>query len=381
MHKDKIMTVFGTRPEAIKMAPVIKSLEGREEEVESIVCVTGQHREMLDQMLRLFSIEPDLDLAVMEESQSLAGLSVKLLRGLDRVMEEECPDFVLVQGDTTTAFIGALSAFYRQISVGHVEAGLRSGDRSDPFPEEINRILSDSLADLHFPPTEKARGNLISEGLSPDNVFVTGNTVIDSLLEIEEAIEEGKVRVELPFDLARAREGLGLISITAHRRENLGEGIRDICRGVKRLALSYPDLTIVFPLHLNPKVRGPVGERLGDVENVLLIEPLEYLSFVALMKESRFILTDSGGVQEEAPSLGLPVLVMRETTERPEGLEAGTARLVGTDADRIVEESVRLLEEEGTYEKMVQAGNPYGDGKAGERIAERTIAYLRENLP
>jgi UDP-N-acetylglucosamine 2-epimerase (non-hydrolysing) len=364
----KVLSIFGTRPEAIKMAPVVRALRAREDEVASFVCVTAQHRRMLDQVLALFAIAPDFDLNLMQHDQSLTGLTAQALTKLDAVLGEARPDWVLVQGDTTTAMTGALAAFYRRIRVAHVEAGLRTGDRFHPFPEEINRRIADAVCDLHFAPTEAARANLLREGVDDARIVVTGNTVIDALLDV----------AAKPFDwnaseLAPIQRDRRLILVTAHRRENFGRPLEGICKALRELAATSPDLHFVYPVHLNPHVIGPVRERLSGIENITLLDPLEYLPLVHLMKASFLILTDSGGLQEEAPGLGKPVLVLRDVTERPEGVEAGTVKLVGTECETIVRETRRLLDDIGEYERMARAVNPYGDGKASERIVARLL--------
>ncbi|MBI1920637.1 MAG: UDP-N-acetylglucosamine 2-epimerase (non-hydrolyzing) [Geobacter sp.] len=369
----KVLTIFGTRPEAIKMAPVISKLREYPEVFRSRVCVTAQHREMLDQVLDLFGIRPDYDLDIMKPGQDLYDVTCGVLTGLRKVLTDEKPDIVLVHGDTTTTMAASLAAFYRRIPVGHVEAGLRTHDKYAPFPEEINRRVAGCVADYHFAPTPAARCNLLGEGVPPESVFVTGNTVIDALFSIIGRIQHDSPLLErlagrFPF-LDPAKR---LVLVTGHRRENFGTGFENICRALADLAGRYPEVQILYPVHLNPNVREPVQRLLGGERfpNVHLIEPVEYLPFVYLMNRAFLIITDSGGVQEEAPSLGKPVLVMRETTERPEAVEAGTVRLVGTDREKIVNESVRLLDDTEAYRSMAQAGNPYGDGLAADRIVE-----------
>jgi len=365
----KVLSVFGTRPEAIKMAPVVRALAG-DARLDSRVCVTGQHREMLDQVLEVFGIEPHHDLDLMTAGQTLGGLFGRILEALDPVLEAEAPDRVLVHGDTLTTLAASLAAYFRRIPVGHVEAGLRTGDRYAPWPEEINRRLTGGIADLHFAPTSGARDNLLREGVDPSTVHVTGNTVVDALLDLTARLESDQAlreRLLAPFPwLASGRR---TVLVTGHRRENFGAGFRSVCAALRRLA-ERGDVEIVYPVHLNPQVAGPVGEALGQLERVHLIEPLDYLPFVALMAASDLILTDSGGVQEEAPSLGKPVLVMRDKTERPEAVAAGTVRLVGTDEERIVGEASRLLDDDDAYAAMSRAHNPYGDGRAAARITE-----------
>lgn len=347
------------------MAPVVKQLSRFPDQIESLVCVTAQHREMLDQVLSLFDIKPDFDLNLMQENQTLAELTANALTGLDQVLKAERPDWVLTQGDTTTAMAASLAAFYHRIKIGHVEAGLRTWDRFQPFPEEINRKIADAVCDLHFAPTEAARENLLREGLDGRSIFVTGNTVIDALLDVAERDYDWN---EGP--LAKIPRDSRLILVTAHRRENFGKPLEQICAALKEIAALDPTLQIVYPVHLNPNVRRVAHERLGNISNVALLEPLEYLPLVQLMKAAYLVLTDSGGLQEEAPGLGKPVLVLREVTERPEGVEAGTVKLVGTDHRTIVQETRRLLEDQVEYDRMSRAVNPYGDGHASERIVE-----------
>lgn len=363
----KVLSVFGTRPEAIKMAPVVRQLELLGGRVESVVCVTGQHRQMLDQVLNLFDIKPQFDLDLMRENQTLAETTASILSGLDRVIVAVKPDWVLTQGDTTTAMVGMLAAFYRGVKAGHVEAGLRTWDKRHPFPEEINRKIADSVCDLHFAPTETARQNLLKEGIDGASIHVTGNTVIDALLDV----------ASRRFDwstgpLAEIPRSRRIILVTAHRRESFGDPFRRICEALRTIA-ARGDVEIVYPVHLNPNVRAVAHELLSDSANVMLIEPLDYLPMVHLMKESYLVLTDSGGLQEEAPGLGKPVLVMREATERPEGITAGTVRLVGTEPTRIVNEVTKLLDETSEYELMARAVNPYGDGKASARIVQHLL--------
>jgi UDP-N-acetylglucosamine 2-epimerase (non-hydrolysing) len=363
----KVLTIFGTRPEAIKMAPVVAQLRLRSDIIESRVCVTAQHREMLDQVLALFCIAPDYDLDVMRENQSLAGSTALILTRLDEVLAHETPDWVLTQGDTTTAMVGVLAAFYRRIGTGHVEAGLRTFNKHHPFPEEINRRIADAVCDLHFAPTVAARDNLLREGISPEGVFVTGNTVIDALQDVARRSYDWAAG-----PLAQIPSGKRIILVTAHRRENFGEPLSEICAALKTIA-ARTDVQIVYPVHRNPNVRAVVERMLAGDENISLLDPLEYLPLVHLMKASDLVLTDSGGLQEEAPGLGKPVLVLRETTERPEGVAAGTVKLVGTDRARIVEESTRLLDDRAEYERMARAVNPYGDGQSSRRIVEALL--------
>ena len=367
-----VLAIFGTRPEAIKLAPVLKELQSCAG-FRIRVCVTAQHREMLDQVLGLFHIRPDYDLDLMRENQSLFEVTSRALVELESVLKRERPDIVLVQGDTTTVFVAALAAYYLRVKVGHVEAGLRTGDKYNPFPEEINRRLADTLSDFCFAPTDKARLNLLTEGIPDHRITVTGNTVIDALHMIrnQQSTEAAQVHFEEMF---AGQYGVPLdrriLLVTGHRRESFGPDFESICHGLRRLVEDDEGIRIVYPVHLNPNVRGPVGRILGGVDRVHLIEPLEYGSFVWLMGRCHFVLTDSGGVQEEAPALAKPVLVMRNKTERPEGIEAGTARLVGTDSDTIFQESRRLLDDPETYAVMARAVNPYGDGKASRRIVE-----------
>ncbi len=359
----RVLSVFGTRPEAVKMAPVVQRL-AQTPGVESLVCVTAQHREMLDQVLNLFQINPDFDLNLMRPGQSLAQLAAAVFAHLDPVLERVQPDWVLVQGDTTTVIITALAAYYRRIRVGHVEAGLRTFDKWQPFPEEVNRRVAGVVADLHFAPTERARRNLLQEGVPAAHIHVTGNPVIDALHWA--AAQPVPPQVE---DLLARLGGRRLLLVTAHRRENFGQPLENICRALRRLA-SRGDVEIVYPVHLNPRVQEPVHRLLEGVPHVHLLPPLDYLPLVHLMKAAALVLTDSGGLQEEAPAFGKPVLVLREVTERPEGVEAGTLRLVGTDADSIVAAATRLLDDEAAYAEMARAANPFGDGRAAERIVD-----------
>jgi UDP-N-acetylglucosamine 2-epimerase len=366
----QVLSIFGTRPEAIKMAPVIGRLEA-EPGVESRVCVTAQHRQMLDPLLDLFDIHPDFDLDLMRPDQSLVELTRAVLGGLDPVIREVEPDWVLVQGDTTTMMAASLLAYYQHVRLGHVEAGLRTGDKWQPFPEEVNRRVAGAIADLHFAPTERARENLLREGVPEESIVVTGNTVIDALQMI--AARPCDLTTGPLAGIAPERR---VILVTAHRRENFGEPFQRMLDAMRLLAETYPqDVTLIYPVHLNPNVREPALARLGGVENIRLIEPLDYLPMVHLMKRSSLILTDSGGLQEEAPALGVPVLVMREKTERPEAIEAGTARLVGTDTQRIVSEARRLMDDPAAHASMAHAANPFGDGKAAERIVEALLAF------
>lgn len=363
----KVMVVFGTRPEAIKMAPVIRALRLKG----SIICqvtVTAQHREMLDQVLKLFKIVPDFDLNLMKQGQTLTDITTRALCGLREVFQRELPDLVLVHGDTTTTFVAALAAFYAQIPVGHVEAGLRTGNKYSPFPEEMNRKLASVLADLHFAPTETAKRNLLREGVEPEKIFVTGNTVIDALLATMKP-NYSFIDPHIQTILKQGTESR-MILVTTHRRENLGEPMRQIYQALNDTLELFPDTYVIFPVHKNPKVRKVVTEVLGSHPRVNLVEPMDYEPFVNLMARSHLILTDSGGIQEEAPSLGIPVLVVRDTTERPEAVEAGTVSIVGTEYDRVFTELKRLLSDQCAYQKMAMANNPYGDGCAADRIAE-----------
>lgn len=374
-NKLKVLSVFGTRPEAVKMAPIVRLL-AKTEAIESRICVTAQHRQMLDQVLELFELRPHYDLDLMRENQSLPELSSSIFANLDPVFTGYQPDWVLVQGDTTTVAIAALLAYYRRIKVGHVEAGLRTHDKWQPFPEELNRRVAGVTADLHFSPTEWSRNNLLRENVADDIIVVTGNTVIDALKYVAELEEPKQIRelltnLEIASPSAR-NDGKKLILVTAHRRENFGQPIENICYALKVLA-GRGDVEIVYPVHLNPNIQEPVNRILKDVPSVTLLRPLDYLPLVHLMKRSTLILTDSGGIQEEAPSFGVPVLVLRETTERPEGVEAGTLKLVGTETVHIVQEAKRLLDEEAEYKKMAKASNPYGDGHAAERIVQTLL--------
>ena len=376
--------VFGTRPEAIKMAPLVKEFQKHKDEIETIVCVTGQHRQMLDQVLTLFDITPDYDLDIMKQGQDLYDVTSRVLLGMRDVLKEIQPDIVLVHGDTTTSTAAALAAFYQQIPVGHVEAGLRTHNIYSPWPEEMNRQLTGRIATVHFAPTELSRQNLLKEGISDGAVVITGNTVIDALYIVAKRLREDEVLIDMVkekirvsgYDVDRNRR---LILITGHRRENFGRGFIGMCSAIRDLANKYPDVDFVYPMHLNPNVRKPIhevfGENLAIYNNLFFIEPLEYLEFVSLMEKSTLVLTDSGGIQEEAPGLGKPVLVMRDTTERPEAVEAGTVKLVGTDYDTIVKEVSLLLDNTTCYEKMSKAVNPYGDGLASSRIVDKIIKW------
>ena len=365
----KVMTVFGTRPEAIKMAPVVLELKKHPDQIQTVVAVTAQHRQMLDQVLDLFQIRPDYDLDIMSQGQTLYDITTRSLQGLKSVMEVEKPDLVLVHGDTTTTFAGALAAYYQQIPVGHVEAGLRTGNIYSPFPEEMNRKLTGAIAAIHFSPTMTARGNLLREGIDKDAIFVTGNTVIDALMTtVDEGYDfEDEELQSVDFQNHR------IILLTTHRRENLGEPMRHIYKALRQIIEEIPDTEIIFPVHRNPLVRKVVEEELSGVDRIHLIEPMEYEPFANLMHHSCLVLTDSGGIQEEAPSLGKPVLVLRNTTERPEAVEAGTVRLIGTDRDRVYEETKRLLTDKAAYDAMSNAVNPYGDGQASRRIVQAIL--------
>jgi UDP-N-acetylglucosamine 2-epimerase (non-hydrolysing) len=375
-----VLAVFGTRPEAIKMAPVVGALRGRADRFLCRVCTTAQHREMLDQVLELFSIRPDHDLDIMRQGQGLHEVTSAVLLRIRPVLEAERPDVVLVHGDTTTTMAATMAAYYCRIPVGHVEAGLRTGDRYAPFPEEINRKVTGAVADLHFAPTEIAKRNLLREGVPEDSILVTGNTVIDALLSVRDRLRRDPALTRrLDADFSFLDRGKKLILVTGHRRENFGEGFESICRALAEIAARRDDVEILYPVHLNPNVQEPVRRVLGSGGggNVHLVEPMEYLQFVYLMNRSRFIITDSGGIQEEAPSLGKPVLVMRGATERPEAVQAGTALLVGTDREKIVAEAMRLLDDPAAYRAMSAAHNPYGDGRAGERIADFLASWRR----
>ena len=369
----KVLLVFGTRPEAIKMAPLVKTFE-QKEDIESKVCVTAQHREMLDQVLDMFEIVPDYDLNLMKPGQDLYDITANVLLGMKDVLSDFNPDVVLVHGDTTTTSAASLAAFYQKIKVGHVEAGLRTGDMYSPWPEEANRQITGILASYHFAPTTTSKDNLLRENKNEASILVTGNTVIDALFLALDKIENNEelknniiANINAQYKLNDSKK---LILVTGHRRENFGQGFINICEALKTLAINNPDIDIVYPVHLNPNVQKPVKELLSDVSNVYLIAPLQYETFLYLMNKSYFIITDSGGVQEEAPSLGKPVLVMRDTTERPEALDAGTVKLVGTDSRMIIKEAQRLLDDKVAYEKMSKAHNPYGDGKACAKIVE-----------
>jgi len=371
-NKIKILSVFGTRPEAIKMAPVIRELAKYPGRIYNKVCVTAQHRQMLDRVMQLFEIHPDYDLDIMQESQTPTQVAACVLNRLEPVLQREKPDWVLIQGDTTTSMAASIAAYYARVRVGHVEAGLRTQDKWQPFPEEINRRIAGVVADLHFAPTERSRQNLLGEGVPNENILVTGNPVIDAL---HWAAEQPFDNRTLGLDLQQAR----LILVTAHRRENFGKPLENICSALRNIAERYGDqVQIVYPVHMNPNVQEPVNRLLQGVDHITLLPPLDYLPLVALMKQAYLVLTDSGGIQEEAPGLGKPVLVMREVTERPEAVDAGTVQLVGTDHTRILDATIRLMENSGEYQKMATAINPYGDGQAAHRIVK---ALLGEEAP
>lgn len=366
----KVMSIFGTRPEAIKMAPLVKELE-KCENIESIVCVTAQHREMLDQVLETFDIKPDYDLNIMKQGQTLGDVTTRALTGLEEVIKEARPDIVLVHGDTTTTFAGALAAFYNQVAIGHVEAGLRTDNKYSPYPEEMNRQMVDRLSDMYFAPTEISKNNLLKENIDESKIYITGNTAIDAM---STTVDKNYTHKELEW----IKPGERMILLTAHRRENLGEPMRHIFKAIKRIVDEFDDVKVIYPIHMNPKVREVANEVFDGDDKVKLIEPLEVFDFHNFQNKSYIILTDSGGIQEEAPSLGKPVLVLRDTTERPEGISAGTLKLVGTDEDIIYEETKRLLTDSKEYEKMSKASNPYGDGHASERIVDAIVEYFNE---
>ena len=377
--KIKVMTVFGTRPEAIKMAPVVLELAKHPDKIVPVVTVTAQHRDMLDQVLNLFQIKPDHDLDIMAAGQTLFDITSRAMMGLDKVLQEEKPDIVLVHGDTTTTFAGALASYYHQVSVGHVEAGLRTHNKYSPFPEEVNRKLTGSIADLHFAPTDTSEQNLLAESVDSERIFVTGNTVIDALHKTVDDDFQFEDEVLQGIDFKNKR----IVLLTTHRRENLGEPMRHVYRAMRRLVDEFEDVEIVFPVHKNPKVREVVQEELGGLAKVHLIDPLDYEPFANLMHRSYLILTDSGGVQEEAPALGKPVLVLRDTTERPEAVAAGTVKLIGTDEKVVYDEAKLLLTDGEEYSRMSEACNPYGDGKASQRIIQAILYHygLAEEKP
>lgn len=379
------MTIFGTRPEAVKLAPVIKKLEEYKNDFQSVICVTAQHRQMLDQVLELFDIKPDYDLNIMKPNQSLFELTSNVLLNLQPVLEKEKPDIILVQGDTTTVFVASLAAFYLKIKIGHVEAGLRTFNKYSPFPEEINRKITTCMADLHFAPTQTSKDNLLKENTEEKDIFITGNTVIDALFLTVEKLKNDEKNNSFSEKVKGISELINKINpdsnkkvilLTGHRRENFGQGFENICHGVKEIATNE-NVEIIYPVHLNPNVREPVMRIIGNMPNIHLIEPLDYEPFVYLMSKSDIILTDSGGVQEEAPSLGKPVLVMRDTTERPEAVIAGTVKLIGTDKDLLVKETNKLLNNKESYNSMSKAHNPYGDGKASQRIIDALLNFKK----
>jgi UDP-N-acetylglucosamine 2-epimerase (non-hydrolysing) len=372
--RPRILVVFGTRPEAIKLFPLVHALRRTDADVR--VCVTGQHREMLDQVLEIAQIIPEHDLDLMLPNQSLDTLSARLLTELGKVMDADQPDRVIVQGDTATAMIGALTAYYRKIPVGHVEAGLRSGNIYHPWPEEVNRKVVGAIADLHFAPTDTSRDALLAENVPAERIHVTGNTVIDALIETRARVDSDATLASTIAPIAARFAGKRIVAVTTHRRENFGEGLKSVAQAVRRIA-DRPDVAVIFPVHPNPNVRAPMSEVLGGVENVAMIDPLDYPNFVRLLSLCHFVMTDSGGVQEEAPALAKPVLVMRETTERPEGVAAGTAKLVGNDEEVIVTEASRLLDDRAAYEAMARAHNPFGDGRSSERIARIILDSAR----
>ncbi len=369
MKKIKVMSIFGTRPEAIKMAPLVKELEKREE-IESIVCVTAQHREMLDQVLKTFNIKPDYDLNIMQKGQTLGDITIKALKGLEKIIKEVKPDLVLVHGDTTTAFAGSLAAFYNAVSIGHVEAGLRTNDKYSPYPEEMNRQMIDRMSDMLFAPTDVSKNNLLKENIKAENIYVTGNTVIDAL---KTTVKENYHHPELEWIKDKER----MILLTCHRRENLGKPMERIFKGIKKVVEEVPDVKVIYPIHLNPLVRDTANKIFKGIDRVKLIEPLEVHDMHNFQNKAYLVLTDSGGLQEEAPSLGKPVLVLRDTTERPEGIKAGTLKLVGTREDAIYKECKKLLKDSKEYEKMSKASNPYGDGKASLYIVDAIIKRFK----
>lgn len=373
----KVLFVFGTRPEAIKLCPVVLHLLARPEEFLTRVCVTAQHRGMLDQVLAAFGVKPDWDLDLMQPGQTLFQSTARILAALEPVLEAERPGVVLVQGDTTSTFCGALAAFYARVAVGHIEAGLRTWDLQQPFPEEMNRVLTSRITDLHFAPTESAARNLRHEGVAAERIYVTGNTGIDAVLYVRDGLAAGRLAGAA---IAGMQEGRRLVVVTAHRRESFGDGFERICRALRRIA-DRGDVQIVYPVHRNPNVQDPVNRHLADHPHILLLEPLDYVPFVDLMRRADLLITDSGGVQEEGPSLGKPILVMREKTERPEAVAAGTVRLVGTDEERIVAEASRLLDDAAARDAMSKVHNPYGDGRASERIAGHLLDYFSRLKP
>ncbi|AKA33499.1 UDP-N-acetylglucosamine 2-epimerase (non-hydrolyzing) [Acinetobacter baumannii] len=373
----RVLLVFGTRPEAIKMAPLALKLQQNIEDFETKVCVTGQHRQMLDQVLELFNLKPDFDLNLMKPGQTLSDVTSGVLKGLEQVFEEWLPDIILVHGDTATTFAASLAGYYHKVKIGHVEAGLRTGDLYSPWPEEANRQLTGVLANYHFAPTKSSYDNLVKENVNPETIIVTGNTVIDALLQVKDKVEQDQDLIhKFEQEFKFLDKNKKLVLVTGHRRENFGQGFLNICSALANLAKKYPDIQIVYPVHLNPNVQQPVNELLAGIKNIHLIAPQDYLPFVYLMNRSYLILTDSGGIQEEAPSLGKPVLVMRDTTERPEAVDAGTVRLVGTDVSTIESAVSELLENSATYATMSEAHNPYGDGTACQQIVD----FLKRNF-
>lgn len=382
---NKIFMVFGTRPEAIKMASVIKQIE-KNPELKSVVCVTAQHRQMLDQVLKVFNIRPDYDVDIMRPNQDLFDVTANVLVGLREILSQESPDIVLVQGDTTTAFAAGLASYYLRIPIGHIEAGLRTHNKYSPFPEEKNRHLLSTLADYHFAPTERSKANLLREGIAESSIWITGNTVVDALLLVSEMLNTEEKRnyykryFKEKYGLSLGLNQKKMILVTGHRRENFGAGIEHICMSLQELAEDKPDVTFVYPVHLNPNIQRPVKSILNGKRNIYLIDPLEYEPFVFLMKESYLILTDSGGIQEEAPSLGKPVLVMRDTTERPEAIDSGTAKIIGTGRAKIVGEVLRLLDDKVYYETMSKSVNPFGDGKAAEYIVQTILCTKNKSV-
>lgn len=372
MSKIKVMTIFGTRPEAIKMAPLVKELEANSDKIESIVCVTAQHRQMLDQVLEIFDIKPDYDLNIMKDRQTLIGITTRALEGLDEVMKEAKPDIVLVHGDTSTTFVGSLAAFYNQIKVGHVEAGLRTYDKYSPYPEEMNRRLTGAIADIHFSPTVKNKNNLLKENIAEKDIYITGNTVIDALKTTVRDDYKFKDEVLKAMDWDNKK----VIVMTAHRRENLGEPLKNICRAVRTIVEKFEDIEVVYPVHLNPAVREVAFDILGGHDRIKLIDPVNADELHNAIKRGYMVMTDSGGLQEEAPSLGKPVLVLRNETERPEAVEAGTVKVAGVDENTIVELASQLITDKAEYEKMAKAVNPYGDGLASKRIVEAILSFF-----
>jgi len=376
----KVLIIFGTRPEAIKLAPVIKELKSDPHSFNTKICVTAQHRQMLDQVLEIFDIVPDYDLNIMKDNQSLFDITTDCMKKIEPILKKEKPDIILAQGDTTTCFIASMAAYYLKIKIGHIEAGLRTTDKFNPFPEEMNRRLTDHLADIHFAPTKTARENLLKEGIPPSKIHVTGNTVIDALLFTIERQKDKKIQESLSQKFLHkyniSLDNRKLILVTGHRRESFGQEFQNICHGLKKIALNNNNIQIIYPVHLNPNVQKPVKKILSDIKNIHLIEPLDYSFFIWLLNKSYLVLTDSGGIQEEAPSLGKPVLVMRQKTERPEGVKAGVTKVIGTSSDSIYTETLNPLENLTTYQSMSKATNPYGDGKASQRIGSTLKTFL-----